>query len=67
MYISDITAYYAALLSAKQISSFRAPDIDGELDMKIKEFQRILKNHPLRITRCQEAKYICVSGYTRDM
>jgi len=55
VYISDIAAYYAALLSAKQISSFRAPDIDRELDMKIKEFQRILKNYPLRIIRCQGA------------
>ena len=38
MYISDIAAYYADLLSAKQTSSFRAPDIDRKLDMKIKEF-----------------------------
>ena len=61
VYISDIAAYYAALLSAKQITSFRAPDIDkkldikikeGKLDMKIKAVERILKNYPVRIVRC---------------
>jgi hypothetical protein len=64
VYISDIAAYYAALLSAKQITSFRAPDIDkkldikikeGKLDMKIRGVERILKNYPVRIVRCQVA------------
>jgi hypothetical protein len=64
VYISDIAAYYAALLSAKQIISFRALDIDKKLDikikeekldMKIKEVERILKNYPVRKIRCQEA------------
>ena len=64
VYISDIAAYYAALLSAKQIISFRAPDIDKKLDIKIKEVkldmkikgvERILKNYPVRTIRCQEA------------
>jgi hypothetical protein len=64
VYISDIAAYYAALLSAKQIIRFRAPDIDkrldikikeGKLDMKIREVERILKNYPVRKIRCQGA------------
>ncbi len=64
VYISDIAAYYAALLSAKQTISFRAPDINKKLDIKIKEskldmkikgVERILKNYPVRIIRCQEA------------
>ncbi len=64
VYIGDIAAYHAALLSAKQIISFRAPDIDKKLDIKIKEskldmkikgVERILKNYPVRKIRCQEA------------
>jgi len=53
VYISDIAAYYAALLSARRhYGGSRAPDIDKRLDLKIEEVMKILKNYPVSIVQC---------------
>jgi hypothetical protein len=53
VYISDIAAYYAALLSARlHYGGLRAPDIDQRLDLKIEEVMKILKNYPISIVQC---------------
>jgi hypothetical protein len=53
VYISDIVAYYAALLSARRhYGGLRAPDIDQRLDLKIEEVMKILKNYPISIVQC---------------
>jgi hypothetical protein len=49
VYISDIVAYYAALLSARlHYGGSRAPDIDK----RIKKVMKILKNYHVRIVQC---------------
>jgi hypothetical protein len=49
MYISDIVAYYAALLSARlHYGGSRALDIDK----RIKKVLKILKNYPVSIVQC---------------
>jgi hypothetical protein len=53
VYISDIAAYYAALLSARRhYGGSRAPDIDKRLDLKIEEVIKTLKNYPVSIVQC---------------
>jgi len=53
VYISDIVAYYAALLSARlHYGGPRAPDIDQRLGLKIEEVMKILKNYPISIVQC---------------
>jgi hypothetical protein len=53
VYISDIAAYYAALLSAnRNYGGFKAPDIDKRLVPKIEEAMKMLKNYPVSIVQC---------------
>ncbi len=53
VYISDIAAYYAALLSARlHYGGSRAPDIDKRLDLKIEKVIKTLKNYPVSIVQC---------------
>jgi hypothetical protein len=49
VYISDIVAYYAALLSSRlHYGGSRVPDIDK----RIKKVMEMLKNYPVSIVQC---------------